>query len=332
MVELDLGQRVVAEVYRTMQIDAEWSVRHARGFTWWGHRLAQRVWAEPARQDQEMQITALHAETAVVRGVSEGPATYEALNTLNGWPSMRAAVLDPSRGRLVFHTSMYLYEALEPAIAMSFCHAVALQVAEAECVAEQVADRLGATIDGTAHPVSGIRPDPDSMLRVVGDCIIPCGQGPSPWSEDELAAVAALTPNPAVAVSAGPNGLTAEFAFYGDPPAAASTLNRAPAPTAMFRVQTAPRDPQLGSGCLLRLFLPPMESSARTAAALTRAEATTWCSLNLLGGWCYEQGRLVFGTFLPSFTYRPGLLSILYWHAYGRSQWAATELGVRTAG
>src|SRR5438034_671528 len=39
----DLGLEVLDFVSMSMQIDDSWSVRTARGFTWWGHRLAQRV-------------------------------------------------------------------------------------------------------------------------------------------------------------------------------------------------------------------------------------------------------------------------------------------------
>ena len=45
----DVGPGVIDFVYATLGLDDAWSVREPRGVTWWGHRLAQRVWAEAAR-------------------------------------------------------------------------------------------------------------------------------------------------------------------------------------------------------------------------------------------------------------------------------------------
>jgi len=46
----DPGLAVVEHLYKQMQIDAQWSVRQERGFTWWGDRLAQRVWASSGEE------------------------------------------------------------------------------------------------------------------------------------------------------------------------------------------------------------------------------------------------------------------------------------------
>src|SRR5262249_53367177 len=65
----DPGVQVVELVYRNMQIDEEWSLRQERGFCWWGHEYAQRIWAEPGYDDDGIVIYRLNAEADVVRDI-----------------------------------------------------------------------------------------------------------------------------------------------------------------------------------------------------------------------------------------------------------------------
>jgi len=42
-----IGSQVIDYVYAQMKVSEKWSLRQERGFTWWGHTVAQRVWADP---------------------------------------------------------------------------------------------------------------------------------------------------------------------------------------------------------------------------------------------------------------------------------------------
>src|SRR6266446_10020727 len=65
--DLDVGPEVIDFLYRSMQIDPEWSIREPRAFAWWGHRLAQRVWAEPVRHSDGYAVVRIVAETNLLR-------------------------------------------------------------------------------------------------------------------------------------------------------------------------------------------------------------------------------------------------------------------------
>ena len=52
----DLGNQIVENIYHDLQIDPKWSVKGERGFTWWGHRLAQKIWADPPLKDPSLGI------------------------------------------------------------------------------------------------------------------------------------------------------------------------------------------------------------------------------------------------------------------------------------
>ncbi len=45
----DVGPEVLQFLLDGLSIDPAWALREPRSFTWWAHRLAQRVWAEPVR-------------------------------------------------------------------------------------------------------------------------------------------------------------------------------------------------------------------------------------------------------------------------------------------
>ena len=60
-----------------MQIDTAWSVREPRAFTWWGHRLAQRVWVDEPRHSRGVDVVHAFAETDLLDGVPADPDVLE---------------------------------------------------------------------------------------------------------------------------------------------------------------------------------------------------------------------------------------------------------------
>jgi len=69
----DVGPEVLDFLFDAMKIDDAWSVREPRAFAWWGHRLVQRVWAEPVRSSHDHQVVRVHAATALLRNVRDTP-------------------------------------------------------------------------------------------------------------------------------------------------------------------------------------------------------------------------------------------------------------------
>src|SRR6516225_1602679 len=107
----DVGLEVVRGVYRLMNIDPQWSDWFDRGFVWWGHRLAQYVWAEPCFEDEGITVARLHARTDLTAGVEGTDEQFAALG-----PILRRAALSglarAPRGpeRLQLACSVYVHE------------------------------------------------------------------------------------------------------------------------------------------------------------------------------------------------------------------------------
>ena len=106
----DVGPVLIDHVFSSMRIDPEWSVREPRGFTWWGHRLAQRVWAEPVKASDGYHVVRLSARTDFLRNVPSSPRTAEYLAFMNHHASMSALVWAPEEHKIRLHCTAYAHE------------------------------------------------------------------------------------------------------------------------------------------------------------------------------------------------------------------------------
>src|SRR5262245_40084631 len=69
MGEMDVGLQAIEKIYQTLQVDAEWSDRRPRGFTWWSYRLAQHIDASEPWHDDEYQLSRIRIVIEVVNSV-----------------------------------------------------------------------------------------------------------------------------------------------------------------------------------------------------------------------------------------------------------------------
>src|SRR6266849_192502 len=92
-----------------MAIDARWSVRDSRSFTWWGHTLAQRVWAEKPVQSDGCTLVRVHAETNLRRSLQPGPPFWTALDILNRTATLSAFLWHPHARRITLHCAITIH-------------------------------------------------------------------------------------------------------------------------------------------------------------------------------------------------------------------------------
>jgi hypothetical protein len=347
----DPGQQVLDWVFTRMMIDEEWSVREPRSFIWWGHQLAQRVWAEPARQDDEFALCRLHAECDLLRNVPGTPDTVATLASLNGIASLSALVWDRDRGTVKLHCSTVVHAETTDWMGELFTHAVAIQAADAyHRVVFPYGQALGGEPDTSPHPASGPRNEPDDMLGVLQDLYLPEGKKPSPFTGREFQATANLRSEKGWGMAnASDTGMTGEIPYFGDLPVAMQILGytgqrpggirqrlgglfgrEKPAPqgvqTALLTSSSREPHPELGSGVLIRLHL-PFEATADTSVALAWAERQQWTNCYGFGAWCIGHMSVTHVTFVPAAAYRPGIFQALAVTEVGRVQWAQQVLG-----
>lgn len=325
----DPGLKLLQFVAANLHIDEAWIVREPRRFTWWGHRLAQRVWAEPPRRSEGVDVCRVHAETDLLRNVPDRTDLVDRLAALNGFASLSALVWDPGQRRLTLRCGAYVHAQNIGWLRHLFLAAVGIQVADAHIKAQGLGAVLGGEPDTSPHPRTGRRRRADETLGVIDQVFAPRGRGPSPFTEADFKAALQLEPRPWV-LATGNGGLSAELPFLDDVPAILGGRG-----TALLVATAAERHPQLGSGALLRLSLPTLPGAdpadarqgAQLAVDLNRAEPQAWAVAHFLGAWTFQPTHgLTFVTFLPAAVYRPRLLDALLWSMAARAQWARSYL------
>jgi hypothetical protein len=317
----DIGLRVLDHAYKQMKVDREWSANIERGFVWWGHRLAQWVWAEPCFDDDGIIIARLHARTDVLTGFAPTPEQLRALIPFLRMASLSGLVRDAEdEGRLQLACSMYVHDQTFDWVKRAFSLAVAMQAAEAELLADALAGALGARVAASAHPHSGARPEPDDMLNVLQAVVIPEGAGPSQFPGRHFLTALETMEQGGFLASGEEDALTMEFPF-GDR-------------TSLCQLTTKDRHPWLGAGLLRRLSLPlgPDEEAARVEQALTlnEWELGELTRTHFLGSWCPDTHGLTHVTFFPNSWSGPcpGYAVMAALNSLQRARWAARLFNV----
>ncbi len=313
--EDDLGVWLVDEVGYAFTLDEEWSVQTERGFDWWGRDLAQHVWSDPALDDDGFEIFRLHARTDLLRDFDPTDENLAKLNVCATCATTSGYLIDADAGTVSLASSMYVHEETAGWVTQTFKLACAIQAADAQIKASDLAEATGAAVAASAHPRSGARADLDDMLNVLEYVVAPAGERPSAWEGEEIEWTTSILRQGggSVLTFGGASGLSAEFPFQSR--------------TSLLTVSTRERNPQLGNGVLLALRLPmniDERDGVRFAAELTRRELSSLTRAHLLGSWCWRDEGLHFTTFLPNIAHvGPGdLLNVVM--AMGvRARWVA---------
>jgi hypothetical protein len=312
----DAGVRVVREVSNALQIDPEWSEWADRGFTWWAHRLAQRVWAEVPIEEDGLLVGRVVSETDLfVIPEDEWIQLTPVFEHASTFATMSGFVWD--QGVLRLRCSMSVHDETQPFVAKLLKLATLDQVV----LAEQTATGMS-----QLSPLrTGQRQQPDEMLGAIEG--LPGKEGPSAWAGSHMAAISKMLTEHGVFSMGDRTGLTAEFPYGedGGPAVAGGSSN-------LLTVTTEERHPRMGSGVLMRLSLrePPMVEPREALAPLqlNQLEASGECDAHFLGSWCSDPagGSPTFVSFLPSALSGPETLLNLVLSMGIRSQWVAGRL------
>jgi hypothetical protein len=166
--------------------------------------------------------------------------------------------------------------------------------------------------------------NPDEIFGVLQAIYIPEGNKQSRWSGgSEFVEFAEKFGRSDACFGLGDlSGLTLEAPF-GDQ-------------SALIRLWTTERHPQLGRGLLVTLETPfdaPNDQVSRRSAMLNYAESTRWMDFPQLGCWGSRKSvstegksRLVHVSFVPNCLYQRGLATNYAFWSVARARWARREL------
>lgn len=316
----DPGLETLAHIFATLRPEPAWCITQPRGFTWWAHRLAQRVWAEPPRREGGLR-SRVHVVSDVLREVPDTAATVEAVNTANRFASLSSLVWDRAQGRLSLRCSAEVTTAnltwLKPLLGW----AAALQVSAAHVRAHDLAEIFEAAIDASEHPTQGAREGEAEALSTVWKLGLG-SSGPTPYSSAELTQVVRVLPRQAVPRWLDDLHLTVSLPWRGN---SATTSD-----SATLLVAGNAEHLALGKGGLITLKLPPGAGGrelVRKANDLNLEEEGGGVGFPHLGAWRRDPSRcLTFSTFLPRLVFQPGVLAELAVAALARLAWVEAQL------
>ncbi len=313
----EIGIDVVEFLRQRMQIDDAWQHPFERGFVWWGHRLAQYVWAEPLAPNGGCRV---HARTDLVTDFEATDSQLTALASFLRRTSLSRIIRDPRQPRrLQLACSVHIEEQSRPWLQNVFALAAALQVCEASSLAESLARTLAVRAAWSAHPRSGMRSQPDDSLNLLGE-VVQVGQEPSHYrGRTMLEAFASFRGSPLPA-DGDTEQLTIRLPF-GDK-------------EARLHLSTRLAHPDLGNGLLQRLSLPWGANRAndpalvRFALQLNERELGEITQTFAIGSWCPTPAGLTHVTFFPNFmnAISPRCAGKLAGADVARSQWVTQRV------
>lgn len=320
---MDPGLRLVHDVFEQLQIDSEWSLWEGRGFTWWPHQRAQRVWADDSVKDDGLTVSLVHAEAEMFVGAERSKVAPRGLDALLGVASRDLSVSGFVRrgDRVALHASAFVHEENQQWMSRTFQMSALIQVVNAARGPGAIAETLGLVPAASAHPTSGDRPDPDEMLDALDD--LPASD--TKWgTENEYSAVVEALGGHGLLASGGGLGLTVEFPFgsRGGPAVAGGESN-------LLSVSSEPNG-SLGEGLRMNLRLRrwPTDGDLQLfPPELNRLESEGGSRAHLIGSWAIDldpDSVPFFTCWLPTVVERPGLLMNLVLAMGVRSNWVAT--------
>ncbi|MGH2630450.1 MAG: hypothetical protein ACRDHI_07820 [Actinomycetota bacterium] len=314
----DPGLRAVLDIHDELQIDAEWTVWARRGFTWWAHRHAQRVWSEEGVDSFGQVVYRVHVETDWGSGEAiVGRERQAALAVLMGSVSLAGAIVTGDelrwRSHAVIHeeNGAWLTKLLEIA--------ALAQATNVERGAD-ILESLELQPTTSVHPVNGARDVPDEMLEALEG--LPLRDDRPPVDDAEIDEVVGVLEQAGAEVERRGDGLsTAMPQLVGD--------------RAMTFDLSLGERASVGAGVRMTLRLPSFPETLGVQEFpldLNLMEVHGEPMAHLLGSWAADlpdgsKPTPFFTCFVPNATLRPGVLLNLVLSMGTRAKWIESRFG-----
>ena len=316
----DAGIIAVRKIYKVLKIDKEWSVISGRGFTWWGHRYAQRVWADEPFEGSGIPIIKINAETDFLINPKNSAKAKDHLASYLMATSLYGLTVDDETDMINFRCSAFIHEENLEWLGPLFSLATIMQVVEAETWGDIFASKYGLWSCHSQHPDSGHRQERDDMLNILEHFVIPEGKKPvNRIGKDDFKRVSEMLNDQGLLSTYSEHDLTAYVPFGGE--------------LSLLRVENNADHPHLGRGLLMRLLLPPeeirleYEINGSLILDMNTNEQVSWPTGHFLGSWCLGPTgeniiTPVFVSFIPAVVCNLAVFVNMVFSMLGHNRWA----------
>jgi hypothetical protein len=338
----DLAVQAIERIAYMWRLDDTKIVRitrsQAEGFDWWPGDFCVRV---RAQWSTVIDTVRLVIRTDVLKDV---PITDELFISLVAemsslwaptyawvyppapfWEKYHQSGVDDVRGlspRLGFSSSAYISSENVDWLTDFLARATILQPVSAQSHSSTLQGIFKSGVSDVSRSDTRKDGSPDEILNVANQVYVPRGKEPNRWiGTGEFQRFAEEWAQSDSCFGYGDaTGLSAETPFGDD--------------TALIRLWTDQKNPQLGNGLLATLQVPYSDdriSIAKTVAVLNLNESDGWTHFPLIGCWHPHKNRndadgLAFSCFIPNSLYQPGLATQVAFWFLERARWVRKSL------
>jgi len=324
--DADLGLETLSFVYNeAMNVDSTWSMTKERSFTWWPHHFRQIITSSPGLVDNDTTIFRIQAVSDFV--VDAKASSHDVLTVLTALaPQLSgssAAIYDTRDGSIQLCTTCNIHEGNADWLKRDFSTFAALQIADAEALADTFATAVRGRADISAHPVNGLRLSPDETLAI-RDVILrtPSGMVNNWCIPPVIIAGKDLLEDSGMKTQWESQGFSALLPFTKDL-------------SSILTVSCTPHL-DLGEGCWIKITLPTPLSRAEALSMMNEMNLKEYhgaSNTSLSGSWttyCDDNNDYAFMrflVFLPNRLYNQGKLENYLLYMIMRSRWAGVTFG-----
>jgi hypothetical protein len=318
---MNVGQQTIEWLYsEQLKIDAEWSIRTAKGFTWWGQCNAQTIEVVGEEKGPDGNTGYLiSVRTDLLKSLELTNKNLDFINLmLMSMASMSGPVYDAKQRTLSLHALVRVHAGIAEWMRPLISLAATLQVSEAMAAGHTLEDLMFAEENTSFHPQNGYRDIPDEMTEIVSSVVQPLGMQPCKWHPQEFkdAVDGHMQGPPSLMANAGGAGFTVEFPYDGI--------------SSLCQVMGGQPHPKYGNGLFLIQTFPVRGFSdvdgIKLALSLNAEELTQKPTGYGFGSYAFRDGSIHFTSFFPNAMYRPGLLPNIYFTCAARAQAMAWRL------
>lgn len=303
----DVGTQVLHRIFKNLQIDEEWSKWDERAFTWWPHRLAQRVSATELVDSMGFEVSTVTIETDLA--ICDEARFLSNLDPLSR--AARRAALSSfgwDGDRLTLQSSMEVHDENIP-FASRLLEMAALDHLE---LSESFPSEFPLLAMSIA--VSGDRREPDDMIGAIAG--LPGRGEPSRWSDFPWEPLLAMFRNAGFTITGGTGEVMIKL-----------TASDGGVSRDEIHISSRTAHQRMGSGLMIeyRPADPLLLDGATThPLSLNKLEEIGGCPANRLGSWApgdSEDSPPVYTMFVPSILASPESFANLVMSMILRSQW-----------
>ncbi len=282
----NVGAEFIEALYEVLQIDEEWSIRDAKGFTWWPAWLKQRVWFEGPFDTPEFPVWRIHIRTDVCAGFVPTTEQSDYIKSLLMMASMSGIIRDPlDNSRLQFAATVVVNQQDFDSLLRLATAIAAIQAEEAHRNSYEMSERGIAESGATAHPSTGPRTEPDELLNIIENYFRPAGEDPSRAQGTFEAARIALR-GLDVHANVDVEGLDCEIAVADS--------------SCLITMSSTQQHPLFGTGLLTAARSPLQSDDILLPISLNEESLANPILLSQLGTWALDPERLARVVFYPN--------------------------------